>query len=631
MNDFLLSRSQTFALVAAVAVAVFALIVGLREAGVLQPLEFAQYDLTMTALAEPTEAPNVALVTVSDEELSEWGWPLSDGQLAAIIEAALAAGAVAVGIDIYRDVNVGQGRAALARQLSDPRVIAIAKLGPDGRQMIDPPPETVPDGRFGFSDIPLDFDGVARRSLLLVASDAGVTLSFPMKLAMAFQDQTALAAWPENPSVLLFGNMPVPALADGFGAYRGMDAAGYQIPTLFQRRLPGARMLSARTLLSDGDAEEHLAGRVALIGITSHSVKDYFVTPLNRSTGAEFAFGLELHAATLQQLIDHAGGTVTPLRSPGQSAGLAILFAAALGGALSALAARQAVAALVAGPGLALALLLALSGLLATGWVLPAAPAALAWFLASVAAGTLVAVIARTQRKAMAELFTSHLSPELAQEIWQQRDTILAGQKPIPRRLFVTALMGDIAGSTKTGRSMQPAAFMDWISTVLDELGRIARAHGGFVEKFTGDGILVAFGAPLPSETDEAHARDARAAAACARDMACAVARLNSAGSAAPYGLRIGLNSGEVLGGTLGRSGAMQYNIIGDTVNVAARVEAWSKGLRNGQAGATTVCLTDETAALLGDAFHLKPAGSMTHDDGSHVFEIYELETSPEK
>ena len=61
----------------------------------------------------------------------------------------------------------------------------------------------------------------------LVASEAGVALSFPMKLAMTFQGQTALAAWPDDPSVLRFGQTPVPALSEGFGAYRGVDAAGY--------------------------------------------------------------------------------------------------------------------------------------------------------------------------------------------------------------------------------------------------------------------------------------------------------------------------------------------------------------------------------------------------------------------
>ncbi len=630
MNQFLLSRPQMLGLVAAVTLAVFAAVAFLREAGVLQSAEFAQYDLTMTALATPTDAPDIVLVTVSDGELADWGWPLSDGKLAEIIDAALAAGAAVVGIDIFRDISIGDGRAELSPMLSHPQVISINRLGPDGQPAINAPAEARAGARFGFSDIPLDFDGVARRSLLLVSSEAGVALSFPMKLAMTFLGQTALAAWPDDPSVLLFGQTPVPALSKGFGAYRGVDAAGYQVPIEFTRRLPGARRISALTLVTDGDTDALLDGRIALIGITSHSVKDYFVTPLNRSTGADFAFGVELHAAALQQLIDHTTGARAPLQSPGRLAGLAILLAAALGGAVSAVLARRAAPALVAGPGLAAVVLLTLSGFLAAGWILPAVPAALAWFLASIACGTLISVTARSQRKAMVGLFTAHLSPELAQEIWQQRHSILAGQKPIPQRLFVTALMGDIAGSTKTGRSMEPAAFMEWISLVLDELGGIARDHGGFVEKFTGDGILVAFGAPLPSDSAEARTRDARAAAACARDMAQAVARLNAGQPAAPYGLRIGLNSGEVLGGTLGQSGAMQYNIIGDTVNIAARVEAWGKRLQGGKSGATSVCLTDQTAALLGASFAVTRVGKMTHDDGSHVFEIFELDTGTE-
>jgi adenylate cyclase len=202
----------------------------------------------------------------------------------------------------------------------------------------------------------------------------------------------------------------------------------------------------------------------------------------------------------------------------------------------------------------------------------------------------------------------------------------LTGGKPAPRKLDASVIFVDIAGSTAIGGTAEPAAFVAWISRILDALSDVARAHGGFIEKFTGDGLLVAFGAPLPRESGKEITADAIAACRCACAMAERVAALNAAGDTGPrYRVRIGVHSGPVFGGVLGNRGTLQYNLVGDTVNVAARIEAFGKRLQDRQAPDALICLSAMTLERSADVVTAEPVGTLTHDDGVTQIGIFRL------
>lgn len=618
----LLSFWQRGALAICIGLFVSFAILGLRGIGTLQSLELTQYDMTTAALAENSVTKDIVFVALTDTDLAQWGWPVPDNQLALLIKAALSAGARTVGVDIYRDVPAGSGRDTLLDVLNDPRVIVISRLPDEGIPEILAPA----GARSGFSDVPIDPDGVARRALLMVNTQDGLALSFPMKLAMAFTGETELKPAPSDPRVLVLGETPLPPLTSGFGPYSDIDASGYQILTQHRQAMPIASTATAEAVLS-GDVD--LRRKLVLIGLTSHSVKDYFSTPLNRRTGADFAFGGAVHAAITQQLIDHAQDGLAPLRDVSAATTMHLVIVAAIGGA----------AAVTFLPGVAIAMsvgavtmvLLAVGLSLAQSYavLMPVVPVTLAWTISFALAFATLSALARSQRRAMAGIFTSHLSEALATELWKQRKLILSGQKPVSRRLFVTLLLADIEGSTRIGRSMEAQEFMDWVSRLLEELGRIAQKHGGFVEKFTGDGILVVFGAPLPSSSLQERQRDARAAVACAEDMRRAVRTLNNdQGSAPDYKLRIGLNSGEVVAGTLGTEGALRYNVIGDAVNIAARVESWSKSLAADEFGDRPLCMTKATAELIDESKCELLPDMLLHDDGETQIPIFSVSRS---
>ena len=134
----------------------------------------------------------------------------------------------------------------------------------------------------------------------------------------------------------------------------------------------------------------------------------------------------------------------------------------------------------------------------------------------------------------------------------------------------------DIAGSTAVSESLPPAELIRWLDGYVERMTAIVEEQGGVVLRFVGDGILAAFGVPVPRTDEAARAADAARAIAAARAMATAVAALNAEQerrALPPIGLRIGIESGWLTAGSIGGRGHVEYALIGDVANVAARLE----------------------------------------------------------
>ncbi len=104
--------------------------------------------------------------------------------------------------------------------------------------------------------------------------------------------------------------------------------------------------------------------------------------------------------------------------------------------------------------------------------------------------------------------------------------------------------------------------------------------HGGVILKYIGDGIMVAFGVPLARQTDDAIRQDAVHAVQCAVAMARELTALNRRWQAQQLpmiGMRIGIHTGPVIAGSTGGTERLEYNVHGDTVNIASRLETFDK------------------------------------------------------
>ncbi len=137
---------------------------------------------------------------------------------------------------------------------------------------------------------------------------------------------------------------------------------------------------------------------------------------------------------------------------------------------------------------------------------------------------------------------------------------------PQAERRFVTILFADLSGFTALSETRDPEAVRDIINACFDRLAPIVEAHQGVIDQFVGDAIMALFGAPVAHEDDPAQA--CRAALA----MLDAIAAVNVERDL-DLGLHIGINSGTVVSGGVGSRGRQQYSVLGDAVNLAARLQ----------------------------------------------------------
>jgi Adenylate and Guanylate cyclase catalytic domain. len=160
---------------------------------------------------------------------------------------------------------------------------------------------------------------------------------------------------------------------------------------------------------------------------------------------------------------------------------------------------------------------------------------------------------------------------------------------PTAERRVVTVIFGDLSDFTAWAEGVDPERVGAVTDRVLAALAGAVKTFGGHVDKLTGDGIMAVFGAPVAHEDDPERA--VRAALAMQR----AVRRVldDERGGGAPAGLRIGINTGDVVAGV---QAALEYTVIGDTVNTAARL-ADAAGVGAIYAGASTSAATRHVAA----------------------------------
>ncbi len=164
-----------------------------------------------------------------------------------------------------------------------------------------------------------------------------------------------------------------------------------------------------------------------------------------------------------------------------------------------------------------------------------------------------------------------------------------AATLPASERRIVTVLFGDLSDFTSWSEELDPERVGAVTDRVMSALAGAVKTFGGHVDKLTGDGIMAVFGAPV------AHEDDAERAVRAALSMQRAVRRVldDERGGGAPLGLRVGLNTGPVLAGV---QAGLEYTVIGDTVNTAARL-ADAAAVGAIYAGARTVAATGAVAS----------------------------------
>ncbi len=181
-------------------------------------------------------------------------------------------------------------------------------------------------------------------------------------------------------------------------------------------------------------------------------------------------------------------------------------------------------------------------------------------------------------------------------------------------RREVTVLFADVVAFTKLAENRAPESIVALLNELFTVATEIVQKHGGMVDKFIGDCMMAVWGAP------ETHPDDAERAVAAAEDIRRWAETTNRRWRAR-FGVEVvlaqGLHTGPVVAGNLGSEKRVEYTVIGDTVNVAARLEAIAKP---GQ-----ILVTEATKLKLGPAFDVRSAGERTLPGRARAEIVYEV------
>jgi adenylate cyclase len=208
--------------------------------------------------------------------------------------------------------------------------------------------------------------------------------------------------------------------------------------------------------------------------------------------------------------------------------------------------------------------------------------------------------------------FQSYIPAELVRQLIQQGEGATLGG----RERTLSIMFADIANFTSISENMDPEALMLQLSEYLGMLAETIRLNHGTVDKYLGDGVMAFWGAPVSSEQHAIHA--CQAALSCSKGIQ-EMNRSWELKGKKPFWSRFGIHTGVTLVGNLGSQSRMNYTVVGDSVNLASRLEGVNKIYK------TEIIVSSDTRDAAKKDFLFRPLGSVAVKGKKQEVEIYEL------
>ncbi|HEX6588209.1 MAG TPA: adenylate/guanylate cyclase domain-containing protein, partial [Longimicrobiales bacterium] len=218
------------------------------------------------------------------------------------------------------------------------------------------------------------------------------------------------------------------------------------------------------------------------------------------------------------------------------------------------------------------------------------------------------------ERKRAKELFSRYVSPLYVSQLVDQYEELKLGGERVP----LTLLFSDIRGFTSMSERLPAEQVVRILNEYLDRMAEIVFRNGGTLDKFIGDAVMAFWGAPIPV------ADHARRAVDTALEMMDELRALNekwaSEGVDQALDIGIGVNTGEAVVGNIGSEAhKLDYTAIGDTVNLASRLEGLNKNY------STNIIVSQSTKDAVGDAYAFRELDDVKVKGKEQAVKIYEL------
>jgi adenylate cyclase len=594
-------RNLAFALLMATATTTISSLPGIGELGNGIGLDVL-VALRYVAFGSHYNSNDAQVVIVAIDEESYRREPLANRPIALwtpeigrLIDALIDAKAAVIGFDIVLPTTIDRLSPGYDRDF----LRAIHRAGATGRlilgeiQQQEKPilpyrGQVIAAGSSNIRPLNLDedLDGVIRRVPLLLNTGSEPAPSLALELAARF---LGVLPQPGDRGLIRLGDRTIDPAPEG-GLLINFDGGPGGIP-----RYSFADIVECASAGKIDFLQKAFAGKVVLVGAVLDvedrklTTKRFATAPdgasdaprcvlpalpsLNRADLARSVIpGAEIHASAVRDLI-----TGRELHRIAPLARFMMLLAATMIAASAGIVWRTPAAVLVT-----VALLTAFTGLsvlaLQNAVVLPTLSLTVS---ALVSCGLGIAwrsAVVDRDRRSLARAFRLYLpSPAIDQLLSAPRGPELGGEMR-----DVTVLFSDIANFTTIAENQDARSLVAALNLYFDHMGAIIEREGGFIDKFIGDAIVAVFGAPIgPPDHATAAVRAARAMSANAPQLS--------------FSTRIGINSGPVLIGNIGAKRRFNYTVIGDTVNLASRLEGANKLY------GTCILMSGDTAAAISD------------------------------
>lgn len=617
----------------------------LAQLGLFRTLELKTLDLRFRLLGDQAVAsPDIVLVAIDDASLKtlepfvgRWPWPRDVHAI--LLQYLERAGAGLVVFDLLfteRDAQFPQGDTEFGHATAaSGNVLHSLYLGNQNTGTTEADLlashsipmqgefDSFPDAQFPISDLAdparalghvtatLDADGPWRRYLLLAGHEGRLVPSLALAAALVAQDRH---------------------LEDIAIAERQVDLPNQSIPLDSDWRLPiwfnggpgtyekysfGRLFVSELQLREDqepGLEPEVFEDKIVIVGISAAGLHDLFTTPFSGGRGENGdslgkMHGFEIHAHVLDDLLHGRFLRQSP-RWLGMAAALTMSLASVWLTLFTLLP--------IASIGLVVLPLAWLTKVyLAFGHQLqlPVVPVLLSWASALVVGFAYQYSIESAEKRKVKRIFSRYVSPDVYSELLDNPAAADLGGS----RRDMSVLFSDLRGFTTFSEGRAPEAVIEQLNEYFAAMVEVVFAHRGTVDKFVGDMIMALFGAPLEDSNHADHA------VRCAQAMQGRLAELNAVWrqqGRPELASGVGINSGEMVAGNLGSEKIQSYTVIGDNVNLGARIESLCKEF------SAEILISELTESRLTSDYHTRELGEVTVKGKTQPVRIFRVPLS---
>jgi len=564
---------------------------------------FQAANLYQSAEAEDT----VVIVGIDEESLEELGhllsWPRS--YHAQLIDILADAEARAIVFDIlFAEPAPGDDLLAAAISGADNVILPVIYRPDEGNFSGTPPLAPSNDvirplemfagaaSGLGHAGVTPDADGVVRRLALVVPGEESHEPALSLAAAAGYLRR------PQEIEAPLDGKMPFAGRMIPVNA-RGEMLFNYLASPQGVGGIVSFPTVSFCDVLNQEVDPALFRDKVVLIGATASGMGDTFLTPMGVMKS-----GVELHAIALHTILE--ANFLQPV--PPAITLLLIIFLALVCG-VAVLYFRVLMAALVTVL-LVAAYFLSAFFLFDQGMVLNMTYPPLAIAVAFVGVNLYQVISERSEKRVITETFGRYLSPQVVEKIL---DSLRSGDLELGGSEHdVTVAFADVRGFTSISEKTPPAALVTALNTYLSAVIDAVIEQGGMVNKFGGDSVMAVWNAPVASPE---HALLAIKAAMNAQNAVSALRMDDRSLAGMEFG--IGINSGRALAGNMGSQDRLEYSVVGDTVNVAARLADAAPGGR--------VWIGADTFAMVEEHIVATPLPPLTLRGKSQPVQAYEV------